>query len=272
MTEALTPKKIRTSHLQAFKEAGSKFSCLTSYDFLTAGIFDEAGIEVILVGDSAADTTLGYESTLAVTVEEMISLGRAVVAATKRALVVIDMPFGSYEAGPDVALENALQMIKRSGAAAVKLEGGVRSTRQISALVEAGIPVMGHIGFTPQSVNTLGGFKVQGRGEGLEQLMLDAKAVEAAGAFAVVLEMVPADVAKQVSATLKIPTIGIGAGPDTDAQILVWTDFAGLSGGRPRKFVKQYLTLREDLLSATRSYRADVLSGQFPAEEHSFEN
>jgi 3-methyl-2-oxobutanoate hydroxymethyltransferase len=163
-------------------------------------------------------------------------------------------------------------MIKRSGAAAVKLEGGVRSTRQISALVEAGIPVMGHIGFTPQSVNTLGGFKVQGRGEGLEQLMLDAKAVEAAGAFAVVLEMVPADVAKQVTATLRIPTIGIGAGPDTDAQILVWTDFAGLSGGRPRKFVKQYLTLREDLLSATRSYRADVLSGQFPAEEHSFEN
>jgi 3-methyl-2-oxobutanoate hydroxymethyltransferase len=209
---------------------------------------------------------------LAVTVEEMISLGRAVVSATTRALVVIDMPFGSYEGGPEVALDNAIKMIKQSGAAAVKLEGGVRSTRQIAALVAAGIPVMGHIGFTPQSVNTLGGFKVQGRGEGVEQLLLDAKAVQDAGAFAVVLEMVPAEVAKQVSASINIPTIGIGAGPDTDAQILVWTDFAGLSGGKPRKFVKQYLNLREDLLTATRSYRADVLSGQFPTAEHSFEN
>lgn len=272
MSESLSPKKIRTSHLQGFKDSGAKFSCLTSYDFLTAGIFDEAGIEVILVGDSAADTTLGYDSTLGVTVDEMISLGRAVVSATKRALVVIDMPFGSYEAGPEVALENALKMIKQSGAAAIKLEGGVRSTRQIAALVEAGIPVMGHIGFTPQSVNTLGGFKVQGRGEGAEQLLLDAKAVQEAGAFAVVLELVPADVARQVSEALSIPTIGIGAGADTDAQILVWTDFAGLSGGKPRKFVKQYLTMRQDLLKAAKSYRADVLGGQFPAEEHTFNN
>jgi 3-methyl-2-oxobutanoate hydroxymethyltransferase len=182
------------------------------------------------------------------------------------------MPFGSYEAGPEVALENAIKMIKQSGAAAVKLEGGVRSTRQIAALVEAGIPVMGHIGFTPQSVNTLGGFKVQGRGEGAEQLMLDAQAVQDAGAFAVVLEMVPADVAKHISKSISIPTIGIGAGPDTDAQILVWTDFAGLSGGKPRKFVKQYLTLRDDLLSAAKAYRADVMGGQFPAEQHSFDN
>lgn len=271
MTEPLSPKKIRTSHLQGFKDSGLKFSCLTSYDFLTAGIFDEAGIEVILVGDSAADTTLGYESTLAVTVDEMISLGRAVVAATSRALVVIDMPFGSYESGPEVALDNAIKMVKQSGAAAVKLEGGERSTRQIAALVEAGIPVMGHIGFTPQSVNTLGGFKVQGRGEGASQLMVDALAVQDAGAFAVVLEMVPAEVAKQITEALSIPTVGIGAGPETDAQILVWTDFAGLSGGKPRKFVKQYLTLREDLLSAAKSYRADVLGGQFPSDEHSFE-
>lgn len=272
MTEALTPKKIRTSHLQGFKDSATKFSCLTSYDFLTAGIFDEAGIEVILVGDSAADTTLGYESTLAVTVDEMISLGRAVVSATKRALVVIDMPFGSYEAGPEVALDNAIKMIKQSGAAAVKLEGGLRSTRQIAALVEAGIPVMGHIGFTPQSVNTLGGFKVQGRGDGAEQLLADAKAVQDAGAFAVVLEMVPAEVAKQVSEAVSIPTIGIGAGADTDAQILVWTDFAGLSGGKPRKFVKQYLSLREDLLAAAKSYRSDVMGGHFPAEEHTFKD
>jgi 3-methyl-2-oxobutanoate hydroxymethyltransferase len=272
MSHGLTPKKIRTSHLQGFKDSGQKFSCLTSYDSLTAEIFDEAGIEVILVGDSAADTTLGYDSTLAITVDEMISLGRAVASSTKRALVVIDMPFGSYESGPEVALENAIKMIKSSGAAAVKLEGGVRSTRQIEALVEAGIPVMGHIGFTPQSVNTLGGFKVQGRGEGAEQLLQDAQAVQDAGAFAVVLEMVPAELARQISDSLRIPTIGIGAGPNTDSQILVWTDFAGLSGGKPRKFVKQYLNLREDLLLAAKSYRADVLDGQFPSAEHSFES
>ena len=271
MTQGLNPKKIRTSHLKEFKDSGTKFSCLTSYDFLTAGIFDEAGIEVILVGDSAADTTLGYGSTLAVTVDELISLARAVVAGTKRALVVVDMPFGSYESGAEVALTSAIKMIKNSGAAAVKLEGGVRSTRQIEALVEAGIPVMGHIGFTPQSVNTLGGFKVQGRGEGAEQLIADARAVQDAGAFAVVLEMVPAELARQISESLSIPTIGIGAGPHTDSQILVWTDFAGLSDGKPRKFVKQYLTLREDLLLAAKSYRADVMGGQFPAAEHSFE-
>lgn len=271
MSHGLSPKKIRTSHLQGFKDSGVKFSCLTSYDSLTAGIFDEAGIEVILVGDSAADTTLGYDSTLAITVDELISLGRAVVSATDRALVVIDMPFGSYESGPELALQNAIKMIKSSGATAVKLEGGVRSSRQITALVEAGIAVMGHVGFTPQSVNTLGGFKVQGRGEGANQLILDAKAVQDAGAFAVVLEMVPAELAKEISESLTIPTIGIGAGPHTDSQILVWTDFAGLSGGKPRKFVKQYLNLREDLLLAAKSYRADVLDGQFPASEHSFE-
>jgi 3-methyl-2-oxobutanoate hydroxymethyltransferase len=268
----LTPKLVRTAHLKEFKQAGRKFSCLTSYDHMTAGIFDEAGIDVILVGDSAADNSLGYSSTLPVTIDEMISFGRAVSSAVSRALVVIDMPFGSYETGPADALANAIKLMKTSGVAAVKLEGGERSAAQISAIVEAGIPVMGHIGFTPQSVNALGGFKVQGRGDGAEQLLADAKAVETAGAFAVVLEMVPAELAAQVSKEISIPTIGIGAGPDTDGQILVWTDFAGLSAQKPRKFLKRYANLREILLTSAKEYAAEVANGEFPTKDHSFEN
>lgn len=266
----LEPKKVRISHLRDFKAAGKKFSCLTSYDALTAGIFDQAGIEVLLVGDSAADNALGYETTLPITVDELISLGRAVAGASSRALTVIDMPFGSYEQGPEQALETALKMAKFSGCAAVKLEGGVRSAAQISRIVEAGVPVMGHIGFTPQSVNGLGGFKVQGRGDGAEQLVADAKAVEAAGAFAVVLELVPAELAAELTAQLSIPTIGIGAGSATDGQILVWTDFAGLSGHKPRKFVKQYANLRQTLTDAAVAYRRDVAEGLFPNAEQSF--
>ena len=268
----LNPKLVRTAHLKEFKQAGRKFSCLTSYDHLTAGIFDEAGIDVLLVGDSAADNSLGYSSTLPVTVDEMISFGRAVATAAKRALVVIDMPFGSYETGPTEALANAIKLMKTSGVAAVKLEGGERSASQIKAIVEAGIPVMGHIGFTPQSVNALGGFRVQGRGEGAEQLLADAKAVEAAGAFAVVLEMVPQDIAAQVTQELSIPTIGIGAGAGTDGQILVWTDFAGLTGTKPRKFVKRYADIRQTLLDSAKLYSAEVADGKFPAAEHSFES
>jgi 3-methyl-2-oxobutanoate hydroxymethyltransferase len=267
-----TPKLVRTAHLKEFKQAGRKFSCLTSYDHMTAGIFDEAGIDVILVGDSAADNSLGYSSTLPVTIDEMVSFGRAVSTAVKRSLVVIDMPFGSYETGAADALANAIKMMKTSGAAAVKLEGGERSGAQIAAIVEAGIPVMGHIGFTPQSVNALGGFRVQGRGEGAEQLIADAKAVEAAGAFAVVLEMVPAEIAAQVTREISIPTIGIGAGPDTDGQILVWTDFAGLSAQKPRKFLKRYANIRETLLESARQYAAEVSNGEFPTQDHSFEN
>lgn len=270
--QSLTPKLVRTAHLKEFKQAGRKFSCLTSYDHMTAGVFDEAGIDVLLVGDSAADNSLGYTSTLPVTVDEMISFGRAVASAAKRALVVIDMPFGSYETGAADALQNAIKLIKTSGVAAVKLEGGERSANQIKAIVDAGIPVMGHIGFTPQSVNALGGFRVQGRGEGAEQLLADAKAVEAAGAFAVVLEMVPAEIAAQVTAELSIPTIGIGAGPDTDGQILVWTDFAGLSSQKPRKFVKRYANIRETLFESAKQYSRDVNEGKFPTQDHSFEN
>ncbi|MEY4559547.1 MAG: hypothetical protein RLZ82_562 [Actinomycetota bacterium] len=270
--QSLTPKLVRTAHLKEFKQAGRKFSCLTSYDHMTAGIFDEAGIDVLLVGDSAADNSLGYTSTLPVTVDEMISFGRAVASAAKRALVVIDMPFGSYETGAADALQNAIKLMKTSGVAAVKLEGGERSANQIKAIVDAGIPVMGHIGFTPQSVNALGGFRVQGRGDGAEQLLADAKAVEAAGAFAVVLEMVPAGIAAQVTAELSIPTIGIGAGPDTDGQILVWTDFAGLTSQKPRKFVKRYANIRETLFESAKQYSRDVNEGKFPTQDHSFEN
>jgi 3-methyl-2-oxobutanoate hydroxymethyltransferase len=271
MTSEHSPKKIRTSHLAEFKQQGQKFSCLTSYDQLTAGIFDEAGIEVILVGDSAADNALGYATTLPISVDEIIPFGRAVAGASSRALVVVDMPFGSYELSAEQALENAIRIMKATGADAVKLEGGVRSAGQIRAITTAGIPVMAHIGFTPQSVNNLGGFKVQGRGEGASALLEDAQAVADAGAFAVVLELVPAELAKQVTENCGIPTIGIGAGPDTDGQILVWTDFAGLSGHKPKKFVKQYAQVREVLLDAAKSYRSEVASGQFPDTSRSFE-
>jgi 3-methyl-2-oxobutanoate hydroxymethyltransferase len=268
MTE-ISPKVVRTTTLQDFKNKKHKFSCLTSYDFLTAGIFDEAGIEVLLVGDSAADNALGYKNTLPITVAEMIPFGRAVAGSAKRALVVVDMPFGSYEGGTEIALANAIQIMKATNAGGVKLEGGARSVDQIKALTTAGIPVMAHIGFTPQSINTLGGAKVQGRGEAAETLLADAKAVEAAGAFAVVLELVPADLASEVTQSLSIPTIGIGAGSGTDGQILVWTDFAGLYPGTPRKFVKQYANLRETLLEAASRYRAEVVSSEFPNQEQS---
>lgn len=271
MTNPLLPKKVRTSHLAEFKRAGQKFSCLTSYDQLTAAVFDEAGIEVILVGDSAADNALGYSTTLPITVDEIIPFGRAVAGATSRALVVVDMPFGSYELSAEQALQNAIQIMKSTGADAVKLEGGVRSATQIKAITTAGIPVMGHIGFTPQSVNNLGGFKVQGRGDGEDALVADAVAVAEAGAFSVVLELVPAELAKRVTETCGIATIGIGAGPATDGQILVWTDFAGLSGHKPKKFVKQYAQLRDNLSAAAKQYRDEVHSGVFPEPERSFD-
>lgn len=264
-------KKVRTSSLAALKASGIKFSCLTSYDATTSEIFDEAGIEVILVGDSAGNTVLGHDSTLEVTVDEMISFGKGVSSAAKRALVVIDMPFGSYEVSPTQALENAILIMKQSGAEAVKLEGGLDRAPQVKAIVVAGIPVMGHLGFTPQSVHALGGFKVQGRGEDAANLVKDALALQEAGVFAIVLEMVPSDLAKELTQQLSIPTIGIGAGNSTDGQILVWQDFAGLSSGK-RKFVKQYADLRTDLANAASNYRAEVISGEFPSKEQSFDS
>lgn len=252
-----------------FKRLGQKFAALTSYDRITAQIFDEAGIEVILVGDSAADTVLGHSSTLAITLEEISGLGKAVSSAAKRALVVIDMPFGSYEVDAKTAVTSAITLMKNSGAEAVKLEGA--RTAQISAIVEAGIPVMGHLGFTPQSVHSLGGFKVQGRGLAAKDLIEQALQVQKSGAFALVLELVPAQLASEITEALSIPTIGIGAGSGTDGQILVWQDFAGLSSGS-RKFVKQYLNLRGELLAAASDYRREVQEGVFPSKDQSFED
>lgn len=259
--------KIRTSTLSALKQKGQRFSCLTSYDALTAEIFDQAGIEVILVGDSASNTVLANDGTVPITLDEMLVFGRAVSRSAKSALVVFDMPFGSYEISPTQALENGIRAMKESGAAALKIEGA--RVEQISALVGAGIPVMGHVGFTPQSVHALGGFKVQGRGEDAEKVLRDCLAIEQAGAFAVVLEMVPADLAERITQQLSIPTIGIGAGNGTDAQILVWTDFAGL-GEKSPSFAKQYMNLRANLLEAAQSYRNEVASGAFPAADKSF--
>lgn len=268
---ASAPKKVRTRHFQNAKEAGIKITGLTSYDMLTASIFDEAGIDFLLVGDSAGNNVLGYETTLPVTVDELIPLTRAVAGAVKRAFVVADMPFGSYETGPDEALHTAFRFMKETGAHAVKLEGGMRSAEQIRRIVSAGIPVMAHIGFTPQSEHGLGGHVIQGRGDQVAQLLADAHAVEDAGAFAVVLEMVPAGSAKRVTEELRIPTISVGAGPHTDGQLLVWTDWAGFSTGRIPKFVKQYANLRQTLSDAVHAYRADVDSGAYPGPEHSYE-
>jgi 3-methyl-2-oxobutanoate hydroxymethyltransferase len=259
--------KIRTSTLLALKQKGQRFSCLTSYDALTSEIFDEAGIEVILVGDSASNTVLANDGTVPITLDEMLIFGRAVSRSVKNALVVIDMPFGSYEISALQAVENGIRAMKESGAAAIKLEGA--RIEQIKALVDAGIPVMGHVGFTPQSVHALGGFKVQGRGDAAEDILKDCLAIQQAGAFAVVLEMVPADLAERITNELSIPTIGIGAGNRTDAQILVWTDFAGL-GEKVPSFAKQYLNLRQDLSNAAVNYRSEVLNGEFPTAEQSF--
>jgi 3-methyl-2-oxobutanoate hydroxymethyltransferase len=265
------PKRVRTRHFHNAKSQGIPITGLTSYDMLTAQIFDEAGIDFLLVGDSAGNNVFGYETTLPVTVDELIPLTRAVARAVTRALVVADMPFGSYESGPDQALSTAVRFMKEAQAHAVKLEGGVRSHKQIKRIVSAGIPVMGHIGFTPQSEHGLGGHMIQGRGVAAEQLLADALAVEEAGAFAVVLEMVPATVAAEVTKALSIPTIGVGAGPSVDGQLLVWTDFAGMTEGRVPRFVRQYADLRGVLTDAVQQFRADVNSGSYPAPEHSYE-
>lgn len=265
------PRRVRIPHLLAMKERGERWAMLTSYDHATAEIFDDAGIPVLLVGDSAANTVLGYASTLPVTVEELLPLVRAVTRGARRALVVADLPFGSYQSSATQALTTAVRFMKEGGAHAVKIEGGRRVTGQVDALVTAGIPVMAHIGFTPQSEHALGGYRVQGRGQAAEALVEDALALQDAGAFAVVLEMVPADLAKRVTAELTIPTVGIGAGPDTDAQVLVWQDMAGLNGGPAPRFVKRYADLRSVLDGAARSFADEVASGAYPAPEHTFD-
>ncbi|MER6666719.1 MULTISPECIES: 3-methyl-2-oxobutanoate hydroxymethyltransferase [Amycolatopsis] len=268
--QATSGKKVRVHHLRDMKERGEAWPMLTAYDMYTAALFDEVGIPVLLVGDSAANNVFGYDTSLPVTVDELLPLVRAVTRSVKRALVVADLPFGSYQLSPQQALETSVRFMKEGRAHAVKLEGGRKFAPHVEALTSAGVPVMGHIGFTPQSEHNLGGYRVQGRGEAAEALLADALALEEAGAFAVVMEMVPAEAAKRITHELKIPTVGIGAGPDCDAQVLVWQDMAGLRRGKTPRFVKKYADLAGVLAGAASAFAEDVRRGEFPAPEHSF--
>ncbi|MFJ1761624.1 3-methyl-2-oxobutanoate hydroxymethyltransferase [Amycolatopsis sp. NPDC088138] len=263
-------RKVRVHHLRELKERGEPWPMLTAYDMYTAALFDEAGIPVLLVGDSAANNVFGYDTSLPVTVDELLPLVRAVTRSVKRALVVADLPFGSYQLSPQQALETSVRFMKEGRAHAVKLEGGRRFAAHVEALTSAGVPVMGHIGFTPQSEHNLGGYRVQGRGEAADVLLADALALQEAGAFAVVMEMVPAEAAKRVTAELQIPTVGIGAGPDCDAQVLVWQDMAGLRRGKAPRFVKRYADVATVLQDAATAFAEDVRRGEFPAPEHEF--
>jgi len=261
--------RVRTRDLRAAKERGEKWAMLTSYDQYTAAMFDEIGIPALLIGDSAANNVYGYETTVPITPEELLPLVAAVARSTSRTLVVADLPFGSYEASPEQALATAVRFMK-AGAQAVKLEGGRRVAAQIAALTGAGIPVMAHIGFTPQSEHLLGGYRVQGRAESGEEIVADAHAVAEAGAFSVVLEMVMADVAARITKELEIPTIGIGAGAETDAQVLVWQDMAGMRRGKAPRFVKRYADVATVIEDAAKKYAEEVRDGVFPAPEHGF--
>ena len=267
---AVPVKRVRTHHLREMKERGERFSMLTAYEQYAAQTFDEAGVEVLLVGDSASNNVYGNETSLPVTVDELIPLTRAVSRSVKRSLVVGDLPFGSYQRSPEQAYDTAVRFMKEGGAHAVKLEGGREMAPQIELMSRGGVPVMAHIGFTPQREHALGGYRVQGRGDTAERILADARAVEAAGAFAVVMEMVPGDVAGKVTSELAIPTIGIGAGVDCDGQVLVWQDAFGFRTGRMASFVKQYADLHGELLRAAQAYDADVKGGTFPGPEHTF--
>jgi 3-methyl-2-oxobutanoate hydroxymethyltransferase len=262
--------KVRIHHLQQAKRDGTRFAMLTAYEQYTAEIFDQAGIEVLLIGDSASNNVFGNETSLPVTVDELLPLCRAVSRSAKRALVVADLPFGSYEVSAQQGVATGVRFLKEGLAHAVKIEGGKFYAETVRAMVQAGIPVMAHIGFTPQSEHALGGYRVQGRGDDAQRLIDDAVALADAGAFCVLMEMVPADTAAAVDAAVSVPTIGIGAGSATTGQVLVWQDMAGLRGGRMAKFVKQYADLRTTLSDAAKAYGDDVRSGQFPGPEHSF--
>ena len=262
-------RRVTVRDLAAAKARGDKWPMLTSYDALTAAVFDEAGIPVLLVGDSAGMVVFGHDSTLPVTVDDLLPLTAAVVRGTRRAMIIADLPFGSYQVSPADALAAATRFLKEAGAHAVKLEGGQRVVRQVEELVAAGIPVMAHLGLTPQSVNVLGGYRVQGRGEAGDRLLHDAKALESAGAFSVVLEAVPAELATRITEAVNIPTIGIGAGADCDGQVLVWQDMAGLTPRTP-KFVKRYADVAGVLGQAARSFGQEVVAGQFPGPEHAY--
>ncbi|GAA3530445.1 3-methyl-2-oxobutanoate hydroxymethyltransferase [Aeromicrobium flavum] len=265
-------RKVRTHHLAKWKAEGHKWVMLTSYDQYTAQIFDEAGVPVVFIGDSAANNVYGYESSLPITVDEMLALTKAVTRSVRRALVVADLPFGSYQRSPEQAYDTSVRFMKEGLAHAVKLEGGAEMAPQIKKLTEGGIPVMAHIGFTPQSEHNLGGYRVQGRGDARQKLIDDALAVQDAGAFSVVMEMVPAPVAAEITKTLHIPTIGIGAGADCDAQVLVWQDMLGLRSGKAPRFVKQYADLRGIIAGAVDQFQSEVADGTFPGPEHVFES
>jgi 3-methyl-2-oxobutanoate hydroxymethyltransferase len=264
-------RRIRTHHLQAMKDRGERWAMLTAYDMHSAAIFDEVGIPALLVGDSAANNVFGFDTTLPVTVDELLPLVRAVVRSTKSSLVVADLPFGSYQVSAEQALQTAIRFMKEGGAQAVKLEGGQPVVSQVRAIVDAGVPVMAHIGFTPQSEHGLGGYRVQGRGDSADRLLDEALALQDAGAFAMVLEMIPADVAGRITKEVDIPTIGIGAGPECDAQIMVWTDMVGLNSGPAPRFVKRFADVRSVITEAARAYAEEVAEGIYPGPEHSFE-
>lgn len=265
-------RRVTIRDLQNAKTAGERWPMLTAYDYSTAHVLDEAGIPVLLVGDSAANVVYGYDTTVSVTVDELLPLVRGVARGAKRALVVADLPFATYQGSPEQALATAARFMREGGAQAVKLEGGHRVAPQVELLTSAGIPVMAHIGLTPQSVNTLGGYRVQGRGEAeAHRLIDDAHALQDAGAFAVVMEVVPSDVAKKITHDLRIPTVGIGAGVECDAQVLVWQDMAGLrTGAKQAKFVKSFADLTGVLTDAARSFADEVAAGTYPAAEHTY--
>jgi 3-methyl-2-oxobutanoate hydroxymethyltransferase len=262
--------RIRTHYLQQAKANGKHFAMLTAYDQYAAEIFDQAGIEVLLVGDSASNNVFGNETSLPVTVDELLPLCRAVARSAKRALVVADLPFGSYEVSAQQAVATGVRFLKEGLAHAVKIEVGSFYAETVRTMVQAGIPVMAHIGFTPQSEHALGGYRVQGRGDDAQRLIADAMALTEAGAFCVLMEMVPAATAAAVDAAIPVPTIGIGAGSATTGQVLVWPDMAGLRGGKVAKFVKQFADLRTTLSDAAKAYGDEVRSGQFPGPEHTF--
>ncbi len=264
-------RPVSVTDFLAFKQRGEKFAMLTAYDYLSAQILEEAGLPLILVGDSLGMVMLGYDSTVPVTMDEMLHHTRAVKRGAPNAFVVGDMPFGSFQEGPEQALRNASRFLKEAGANGVKLEGGGRMIEVVRVLTEAGIPVMGHLGLTPQSVNALGGYRVQGRTEeAAERMVQDALGLQEAGAFTIVLEAVPSDVGRRVTEAVDVPTIGIGAGPDTDAQVLVWHDMLGLTAGRLPRFVKPYASLRSEIQSAVKTYMHEVADGEYPAPEHTY--
>ncbi|WEX12950.1 3-methyl-2-oxobutanoate hydroxymethyltransferase [Pseudomonas sp. G11] len=262
--------RVRIPHLQDMKARGQKWAMLTAYDMYAASVFEAAGIPVLLVGDSAANNVFGHDSTLPVTVDEMLPLVRAVSRATERALVIADLPFGSYQGSPEQCFHTAARFMKEGGAHAVKLEGGIEMLAQVEKLVAAGIPVMAHIGFTPQAEHQLGGYRIQGKGEDAQRLINLSVAFERAGAFGLLIEMVPGDVATRITEIVSIPTVGIGAGGGCDAQVLVWQDMVGLHHGQLPRFVKQYADMRKVMSDAAQAFAKDVESGSFPGIDHTF--